>query len=185
MKIGIIGTHGVGKTTIKNQLTAALCERGLHVIDIDEVVRLLPVKPNEETTIEDQHQILEAQVRFEKEAETQNPDVIITDRTVLDNYAYLFRANANKHYQTSLALVKDHLPTYDLLIHRTINPTIPLKADGFRATDKVFREEIDAIIGHLLQEHSDLIEQHDISSIQSDALQLDDQLLTEVMRHAS
>ena len=88
MKVAFIGTHGVGKTTLCYDLAAALKRQGLGVDMVKEVARLSPLPINRQTTLEAQIWILMTQVAEEIRSASQN-QVVVCDRSVLDNYAYL------------------------------------------------------------------------------------------------
>src|SRR5574340_1090917 len=88
IKIAFIGTHGVGKTTLCYDVGAALKKRGLHVDMVKEVARLSPLPINRKTSLEAQTWILATQVAEEIRSASLH-DIVICDRSALDNYAYL------------------------------------------------------------------------------------------------
>lgn len=91
MKIALIGTHGVGKTTLCFDLAARLkrLDRGVHLVT--EVARDCPLPINRDTTLDAQTWILHTQCAREIAGEASG-DVVVCDRSVLDNYAYLVHA---------------------------------------------------------------------------------------------
>ena len=88
MKLALIGTHGVGKTTLAFEICSLLKKAGRHVELVTEVARQSPFPVNAETTLEGQLWILHAQIAAELDAARRAP-VVIADRSVLDNYCYL------------------------------------------------------------------------------------------------
>jgi len=141
MKIALIGTHGVGKTTLCFEVAARLKRRGFDLDLVREVARRCPLPINEETTADAQAWILHTQVAEELAASARH-EIVIADRSVLDNYCYMVHAScASKLWESFL----DYwLPTYDYLIH------VPLWSrpsyDGVRAIDPRFQREIDDIL---------------------------------------
>ena len=141
MKIALIGSHGVGKTTLCYELAAALKRRNADVEMVREVARRCPLPINQETTIAAQEWILHTQVAWEIEA-TSAADVVLCDRSVLDNYCYLVHASGTLRAWESFI---DHwLPTYDQLIHVPISDRPSY--DGVRAVDPSFQELIDVLL---------------------------------------
>ena len=91
MKIAMIGSHGVGKTTLCFELAAALKRRNADVEMVREVARRCPLPINQETTVAAQEWILHTQIAWEIDA-AGNSEVVLCDRSVLDNYCYLVHA---------------------------------------------------------------------------------------------
>jgi len=141
MKIALIGSHGVGKTTLCYELAARLKRRNVDVEVVREVARRCPLPINRETTVAAQSWILHTQISWEIEA-TAGHDVVLCDRSVLDNYCYMVHATgAHQMWER----VFDHwLPTYDLLVHVPVwsRPSY----DGVRAIDPGFQEEIEVLL---------------------------------------
>ena len=145
LKVAFLGTHGVGKTTLCYELAAELKRRDKAVDLVKEVARRCPLPINEGTTIEAQTWILHAQIAEEIAVGAQ-ADVVVCDRSVLDNYAYLV-ARAGR--QDALdALVRSWVGTYDALIKVPV--TAPPTFDGTRAVSLAFQREIDATIDELI-----------------------------------
>ena len=88
MKLALIGTHGVGKTTLAYDVCALLKKQGQNVELVTEVARRCPFPVNEGTTLEAQLWILHTQIADELAA-AQRAQTVICDRSVLDNYCYL------------------------------------------------------------------------------------------------
>jgi len=145
VKIALIGTHGVGKTTLCFDLAARLkrLDRGVHLVT--EVARDCPLPINRDTTLDAQTWIRHTQCAREI-AGSASGDVVVCDRSVLDNYAYLVHALGRR-------------PELDPWITRWCGSyaglfKVPLwqkpRFDGTRDTDLAFQSEIDATIDRLV-----------------------------------
>ena len=108
LKVAFVGTHGVGKTTLSYELAAELKRRDKGVDLVKEVARRCPLPINEGTTVEAQRWILHAQIAEEIAVGAQ-AEVVVCDRAVLDNYAYLV-ARAGRQEALD-ALVRDWVGT--------------------------------------------------------------------------
>jgi hypothetical protein len=148
MKIAFIGTHGVGKTTLCYELAASLKKRDLAVELVREVARDCPLPINRETTLKAQSWILHTQIARELEAESKG-EVVVCDRSVLDNFCYLKRALAGEGVAPELeSLLRGWTASYDALFRVPIvgDP----RFDGVRDTDLAFQHGIDVLIGETL-----------------------------------
>ena len=137
-KVAFIGTHGVGKTTLCYGLAARLKRRDISLDLVREVARRCPLPINEETGLAAQSWILHTQIAEETVA-AKRYDVVICDRSALDNYVYLLLAAGP---QASLEpLIGQWMGTYDLLVHVPI-VTRPA-SDGVRSSDPAFQAAVD------------------------------------------
>jgi predicted ATPase len=148
MKIAFMGTHGVGKTTLCFELAAALKRLDRSVDVVKEVARRCPLPINRETTRSAQLWIIHTQIAEEIALEPSF-DVIVCDRAVLDNYAYLVHAAGR---QASLEdMVRDWMASYDLLVK------VPVVAaprfDGTRDVSVAFQRAIDRVIDGLIGDY--------------------------------
>lgn len=147
MKIAFIGTHGVGKTTLCYDLASRL-KRQDRVVDIvQEVARACPLPINRDTTLQAQAWILHTQIA-EELAAAARVDIVICDRSVLDNYAYLVhQAGHRPEYD---ALIREWVTTYEFLFKVPIidAPTF----DGTRDVNRTFQRDIDGVIDRLVAE---------------------------------
>jgi thymidylate kinase len=147
VKIAFIGSHGVGKTTLCYDLAAALKREGRSVDIVKEVARLSPLPINRKTSLDAQTWILMTQVAEEIRSASQHP-LVVCDRSVLDNYAYMALACGR---QRSLErFVRHWMGSYDLLFKVPISGAA--SADGVRDTDEFFMRSIDALVDALLAE---------------------------------
>jgi hypothetical protein len=115
---------------------------------IEELARRCPFPINEGTSLEAQTWILAMTITKEIELSKVYHHTIC-DRSILDNYAYLY--NKFGHVPPLYDLAKYWVRTYDLLIKVPINEHY-LKADGVRSVDLCFQRSIDVRIDELLAE---------------------------------
>jgi hypothetical protein len=147
MKIAFMGSHGVGKTTLCFDLAAKLKRLDMGVDLVKEVARVCPLPINKDTTLEAQSWILHTQIAKEVQAAFRY-EVVVCDRSVLDNYAYLVHhAGRLPEYD---ALVKKWMGTYTGLFKVPILD--PPSFDGIRDTSGAFQAEVDLLIDQLLFE---------------------------------
>jgi thymidylate kinase len=146
MKLALIGTHGVGKTTLAYEICSLLKKAHFNVELVTEVARQSPFPVNAATTIEGQLWILHAQIAAELDAARRAPHVV-TDRAVLDNYCYLVnKFGRQSQLESWLAWWMD---TYTILIGvPPIETHIP--SDGFRSEDRQFQRRIHELLIELL-----------------------------------
>ncbi len=148
MKVAFIGTHGVGKTTLCYDLAALLKRRDLSVDIVKEVARLSPLPINRKTSLDAQTWILMTQVAEEIRSASQH-EVVVCDRSVLDNYAYMVLACGR---QKGIERFVDYwMKTYDLLFKVPVSEGA-VSADGVRDTDEFFVRSIDQLVDTLLGE---------------------------------
>jgi len=149
MKVAFIGTHGVGKTTLCYELAAALKREGIHVDIVKEVARLSPLPINQKTSLEAQTWIFLTQMAEEIRSGSQH-DVLVCDRSVLDNYAYMMLAFGR---QLPIERFMHHwMKGYDLLFKVPFGGQ--LAEDGIRDTDTFFAEAVDQLVDKLLEERN-------------------------------
>jgi nicotinamide riboside kinase len=147
LKIAFIGSHGVGKTTLCFDLAGRIKKLDLSVDLVKEVVRDCPLPINQETTLEAQAWILHTQIAREIAAASRF-QVVVCDRSVVDNYAYLVHAAGRR--ETFDPLVRRWVRTYDGLFKVPVGS--PPTYDGTRDTSVEFQREIDWTIDRLLSE---------------------------------
>jgi hypothetical protein len=146
LKLALIGTHGVGKTTLAYEICSLLKKAGQNVELVTEVARHSPFPVNAATTLEGQLWILHAQITAELEASRRAPHVI-ADRAVLDNYCYLVnKFGRQPQLEAWLAWWMD---TYSLLVG--VPPAEEgIQSDGFRSEDRAFQQRIHDVLGELV-----------------------------------
>ena len=149
-KVALVGTHGVNKTTIAYELAGVLKRRGRTVELLTEIARECPFPLNESATREAYQWIIARQIQLELE-KAPRADVLVCDRSVLDNFAYYVRRYGDKGQEAEAldAYCRSWMRTYDLLLRLPI--TQALASDGFRSTDEQFQREIDLLCDELFE----------------------------------
>jgi hypothetical protein len=110
-----------------------------------------------------------SQVRRELEL-AQKAECVVTDRGVMDNFAYYLRACGGEDRYDVEPLMRRWSHTYDLVVRLT--PDVGIRADGVRSTNDRFRDEVEAILDArlprlvprdrlILQPASQITESHD------------------------
>jgi thymidylate kinase len=149
-KIALVGTHGVGKTTIAYELAGAIKRRGRSVELLTEIARECPFPLNEQATREAYHWIIARQIQLEIE-KSPRAEFVVCDRSVLDNFAYYVRkyGAGEPDAQALAAYCRTWMKTYDLLVRFPV--TAQLTDDGFRSTSGDFQREIDLVCDELFE----------------------------------
>jgi nicotinamide riboside kinase len=146
--VALIGTHGVGKTTLCYEIAAHVKRLDHDVELVTEVARRCPLAINETTTRDAQAWILHTQIADEIAATRARHGIVIADRSVLDNYAYLaLRVGRQADLEP---MVTSWLTTYELLVKVPI--TGPPSFDGTRATDVAFQHDIDSLLDAMIHD---------------------------------
>ncbi len=137
-KLAFVGSHGVGKTTLCYGLAARLKADDISLDVVGEIARRCPLPINQSTTLAAQGWIIHTQIAEEILAGTHY-EVVICDRSVLDNFVYLLLSTGPQ--PAFKALVDSWIETYDLLVQVPIidDP----RADGLRSTDPSFQSAVD------------------------------------------
>jgi nicotinamide riboside kinase len=145
--IAVIGSHGVRKSTAVDGIAAACARLGLRVATLGEVIRTSPLGHNEAATPGAQLWVIATQVAREIELGT-GADVLVTDRSVVDNYAYYRRSAGDDDPYALEPLVRRWAAGY--VRHLRLLPDVPLVADGFRSPAPEFREEIETLLDRIV-----------------------------------
>ncbi|MCP4307603.1 MAG: AAA family ATPase [bacterium] len=146
-KIAFIGSHSVRKTNAVHSFAGAVGRSGRSVEVGREVIRFNPLGLNEGATPEAQLWVIMAQIQQELELRSR-ADVLVTDRAVIDNFAYFLRATSGEDPFDLKPLIRNWCGTYDLFVR--LLPDVPLKIDGVRSTSDKFRDEIETILNAIL-----------------------------------
>lgn len=128
--IAVTGVHGSGKTTLCIELAGAIHDMGLDVEVGEEVARECPYPVSLETTRKAQDWIYEAHSRMEEVLRQGDHDVVIFDRTLLDNVLYTMRYIGVRggHLDTAFTAQMDeaqgglHNLDYDLVLRTHFVP---------------------------------------------------------------
>ncbi len=146
-KIAFVGSHGIRKTTAAHAFANTIQRAGRSVEYAREVIRDNPLGMNELATPEAQLWVLVSQIRQELEL-APKADVLVTDRGVMDNFAYYRRVCGMGDRYSVEPLVRAWSLTYDLVVR--LVPDTALRADGTRSTSDAFRDEIERILNETL-----------------------------------
>lgn len=146
-KIAFIGSHSVRKTNAVHSFAGAVGRSGRSVEVGREVVRFNPLGLNEGATPGAQLWVLMSQIQQELELRNR-AEVLVTDRAVVDNYAYYLRVTGGEDPFDVEPLVRKWSRTYDL--HVRLLPDVPVLADGVRSTNDAFRDEIERILDRII-----------------------------------
>ncbi len=146
-KIAFIGAHSVRKTNAVHSFAGAVGRSGRSVEVGREVIRFNPLGLNEGATPEAQLWVIMAQIQQELELRTR-AEVLVTDRAVIDNFAYFLRATGGVDPFDVKPLIRKWCETYDLFVR--LLPDVPLMVDGVRSTSDTFRDEIEVILNAII-----------------------------------
>ena len=146
-KIAFIGSHSVRKTNAVHSFAGAVGRSGRSVEVGREVIRFNPLGLNEGATPEAQLWVIMAQIQQELELRNR-AEMLVTDRAVVDNFAYLLRTTGGEDPFSVRPLVRRWCETYDMFVR--LLPDVPLKVDGVRSTNTRFRNEIEQILDTIL-----------------------------------
>lgn len=111
------------------------------------MIRTSPLGHNEAATPAAQLWVIATQVAREIEAGA-GVDVLVTDRSVVDNYAYYRRTAGDDDPFGVEPLVRNWAAGY--VRHLRLLPDVPLVADGFRSPAPAFRDEIEALLDRIV-----------------------------------
>lgn len=153
MKIAIVGTQNIGKSTFVEDFITEWPAYHSPTIYRDTINdNNLPI--NKESCEETQEAILNA---FVEEAAEAEGDYVIFDRCVLDNLAYTMWLNAKERVsddfvKKTIDIVRETLTTFDIIYFLPItkHSPIPIVEGENRDEDPDFREEIDVIFKSLM-----------------------------------
>lgn len=147
MKICLIGTHGVGKTTLLNALKQRLPQYAFK----REVVRRLlernpQIKINERGNYESQNAFIDACIES-----LSHDDAYISDRGIIDYLAYSchLRQHDNmtqEQYDALFHKCESFLRINDDIVYFYIPIEFGIDDDGTRPVDVTYQREIDDII---------------------------------------
>lgn len=149
-KIAFIGSHSVRKSNAVHAFASTVGRAGRSVEVGREVVRFNPLGLNERATPEAQLWVLVTQVQQELEL-AGRADVVVTDRSVVDNFAYYLRVTDGADPFAVEPLIRAWSASYDLSVR--LLPDVALLADGVRSTSDAFRDEIERILDGIIPEY--------------------------------
>lgn len=160
--VGLMGTHGTGKSTYARQLWAWAQEQcpGQGVALVNEVARRCPYPVNRGTSAEAQLWIFNIQMANEIEA-IGNAEYVICDRTVLDGLAYAEAADLLDVVDACMPMALMWMERYSHILWFRPQPG-RLVEDGFRDVDPNFQIQIDNILKAWINLHQ--IPVHEVST---------------------
>ena len=137
IKIALSGIHGNGKTTLCGKMRSVFESSGKSVYLVKESARECPFPISENTSVEAQRWIWEEHIKEEVKGSLSNCDIILCDRTLLDNliyYKYLLNDEYDPIFVALTNYTIDWINTYDYI---SVLPLIPefIKNDGVRIVD--------------------------------------------------
>lgn len=158
-RIAITGTHGVGKTSLAQSLTNKFTQLDMKSILNSQIARTL-IKNGyplgKEATSESYIQYIISQLQAEQRA--KECDIFISDRTLLDPFAY---AIVNQEYVHSdvpddiIKLLESvwqlELSQYDLYVLVPIE--FDMQIDNIRPVDEEYRKRVESQIDLLLNKY--------------------------------
>jgi nicotinamide riboside kinase len=149
-KIAFIGSHSVRKSNAVHAFASTVGRAGRSVEVGREVVRFNPLGLNEGATPQAQLWVLMAQVQQELELASR-AEVLVTDRSVVDNFAYYLRVTGGGDPFGVEPLTRPWATGYDLSVR--LLPDVGLRPDGVRSTSDAFRDEIEGILDRILPDY--------------------------------
>jgi len=160
MKIGLVGTVSVGKTTLVNALAELPQFKDYHfATERSKYLRDLGIPLNTDSTLKGQTIFLAERV---SELMREN---LITDRTVIDVMAF---TNASKSINQAGKISfeeysRNFINEYDYIFY--VSPEgVEIENNGVRATDTKYRDLIDLTIRQTINKHKDYLPKFDVIS---------------------
>lgn len=143
MKMGIMGSHGTGKTTLAYEMAKNLQDTGIRTGVVTGVARSCPWSINKDTTEEAQRWIYHRHMQMELEA-VGTYEAVFCDRTVLDSLVYSRVAELKNLVEDYLPAALNWLATYDQLFWMRPREGW-LVDDGTRDVESGFQGEVDKV----------------------------------------
>ena len=152
IKIGIMGAQGTGKTTLSYQLVLQYkkANRNKRVMLTPEVARNCPFPINLHTTKTAQKWIWHKQL-LEEIQSSYKADVLICERTVIDNLVYAKHAGLDNMFHMHITEALYWLYSYDQLIW--LRPAYALSDDEERSGNEKFQKSIDLIFEEWIKKY--------------------------------
>jgi predicted ATPase len=154
MKIALMGTHGVGKTSVAEMFSERY---GVPIVtSASRRVKKLGYPINQHATCESQAATSMGRLA----AQVAAGDNFISDRTLLDSMAYnkwqlehvwSDDVKAEYWYDTMDIIAEHMMHQYDYLFYVPI--TFPLVADGVRAMEAKYQAEIDVLVQEFIERY--------------------------------
>ena len=141
-KFALTGVHGSGKTTLLSRIERKLSHRGISCVQVAEVAQTCPLQIGLDTSFDAQTWIFAEQMQQEILAGTYGAQVVLCDRTLLDNVMYLRRlidSEKENHYHNKTMRAMHRLSivwtsTYNYVVRLKLNLPWILKRDKDKGT---------------------------------------------------
>ena len=141
-KFALTGVHGSGKTTLLSKIARELSRREISCVRVAEVAQTCPLQIGANTSFDAQVWIFAEQMQQEIIAATYGAQVVLCDRTLLDNVMYLRRLteseNENPNHimmmQNMHRLAMNWTSTYDYIVRLKLNLPWLLERDKDKGT---------------------------------------------------
>ena len=143
MKIGIMGAHGTGKTTLAKRQAKNLEDTGIRTTVVTGAARACPWPINRDATEEAQRWIYHRHMLMELEA-VEKYEAVFCDRTALDSIVYSLVTGLMPVVHDFFGPAVRWLRTYDEL-HWMRPKDGWLVDDGKRDVDPGFQLEVDRV----------------------------------------
>ncbi len=147
IKIAISGAHSTGKTTFINGVSKLLNNKNIDLKIVGDLAINCPLPILKQHTIESTLWIASEGIIKEIESE-HKARVILVDRPILDCWAYFNVVCKGKYegtdpkLKTLTQMIKNWLPTYDLIYQTVINEDIPIEDNKGRDLNPKYRSQI-------------------------------------------
>lgn len=142
MKICVIGTHGVGKTTLAYEIATEAKRQNKNAIVINEIARNCPFPLNEGFTLQGAIWIITSQINKELTAIAEKNEVIVCDRSSYDPICYLRLTNEHpKDYEKLENFAEEWMKTYEKIIFVTPSG-LDIVNDGVRCINSDYQQAI-------------------------------------------
>jgi len=157
IKIAFSGTHSCGKTTAINEVYQYLKSKGYKSVGTSpEVTRWCPFELNQKTTFKSQYWILTHHIM--QEIILRNYEILLCDRSVLDNIAYAKYANMYSHKISSKDLYFLENVAEMWIVNNSYTTTIflsplPIEDDGLRSNEGKYQQKINDIMLDIIEKH--------------------------------
>ena len=150
IKISVCGVQGNGKTTLCKKLVDLFKKYNKNVYFVTESARTCPYPINENATIRSERWIWTEHQRRELEAHSSGADIIVCDRTLMDNMCYYKLALErqgmdDRIFDDLVKMTKIWMKTYDYIILLPINKEY-IVDDGVRSDNIEFANSIDELM---------------------------------------
>lgn len=148
MKIAFSGTHGTGKTTsvYEHAYKLKLKYPNKKIIVLTEVAAECPLPINTDAKYESQLWIFNTQIKREIELSSKY-DIVICDRTIVDNLAYSKLNGFHDLYESTLKLAVNYIESYSHIKVKLLKNNDHLHEDGIRDAKNIkFREDVEKIM---------------------------------------